>query len=377
MQDFERIAARFGTPLYVYDAGRLRHNARRFFDAITYRPLSVYAALMANDNPHLLRLCREAGLGAFVNSPRHLAAALAVGCPPGTVIYASSNVPAPLIEHMAARGVVFHANSLRELAVYGAYASARAEARHEIGLRIAWTLPGAARPARLGVSHDEIAPALALAHQHTLRINGLHVYLGTNLDDARYYLAQVHALLPLVDCFPDVSYLDLSGGFPANGDFDYAALDAGLGQLLSGRGIKLVLEPGRSLFASAGTFLTRVIEVRARADHTCVGVDGSASQLPLALFHGDTIHYPVSVVGRECAAVQRVSIEGATTYSRDFLAREIALPPVEPGDLLAFGEAGAYGYSYMTGFLGVARPAEVLIDGADITLITPREEITL
>ncbi len=384
---FAELAAHFGTPLYVYDGACLHERALRFYGDITHRPLRVHAALSANAHPDLLRICRAAGIGAFVSSAHHLALALdTVGWSPDQIIFASSNTPDYLIQRIAARGVIFHANSVRELTTY-ALCSDR---RSEIGLRVAWPVLDSDAPSRLGLQPADLLAASEIACQYNLTVTGLHVYLGTQLADAAYYAVQVRALRPLINRFPMLEYVDLSGGFPVTG-FDYAQFSAYLSPLLDG--LALVIEPGRSLFAEAGTFLTRVTEVYHDGNHILVSVDGSASQLPLALFHRQVVQYPVVVVGRDAPAQPiPVTIGGVSTYSRDYLARNVYLPPLSPGDLLAFSQTGACGYADYTDFLGVSRPAEVMIDdvdgilpvgvhhitrSADVQIITPHEKIAV
>ncbi len=376
---FTQLAHQFNTPLYVYDGEQLQHNLRRFTAEITYRPLRLHVALMANDTPQLLAECRANGVGAFVNSPRHLSIALhQVGWQPAEIIYASSNNTAATIERLVELGVTFHANSLRELKLY-----ARNNVRPRVGLRLAWPMPGQMQPARLGVRLNELLTARHVAEQCGLHINGLHVYLGTNIANADYYLQQIEKILPIAASFADLNYLDLSGGFSVNDAFDYRRFNQGLVSLLTqhaqqtGQSLDLVLEPGRAVFADVGYFLTRVMEVKANANQILVGVDGSATLLPLTLHHTPT-NYPV-VMPESTRPPMRwpATVCGASTYSRDYLARQIQLPPVKAGDLLVFGNAGAYTYSCLSNYLGIARPAQVLVTPEKTTLITPREVVCL
>ncbi len=187
------LATQFDTPLYVYHQQQLQDNLRRFRTEITYRPLTLHAALMANDTPQLLALCRDNQVGAFVNSPRHLSVALhQVGWNPSEIIYASSNNSEATIQRLAELGVTFHANSLRELNLYGRYAH-----HQQLGLRLAWPMPGQTQSGRLGLTLNELETAQQIAQRHQLKINGLHVYLGTNITQADYYLQQLEKVLPI------------------------------------------------------------------------------------------------------------------------------------------------------------------------------------
>jgi diaminopimelate decarboxylase len=228
--------------------------------------------------------------------------------------------------------------------------------------------------------------ARQVARQNQLQIKGVHIYLGTFIAEADYYLQQLEQLLPLAAPFPHLDYLDLSGGFKAGPEpaFDYRRLNAGFIQLLTtherqwGQRLGVVLEPGRAIFANTGYFLTRVVEVKRDQSQVWIGVDGSMTLLPLVMLDPGRDHYPVRVVGKAQPVFdQAVTICGASTYSRDYLARQVYLPPVEPGDLLVFSQAGAYTWACASNYLGITRPAQVLADQQEAVVITPREEIRL
>jgi diaminopimelate decarboxylase len=172
--------------------------------------------------------------------------------------------------------------------------------------------------------------------------------------------------------FPDLEYVDLGGGFPVDDQgrmqFDYQDYAQRISALFEeysrkrNRSIKLILEPGRSLFGDTAVFCSRVIDVKERQDRIFACCDASISLLPRSMFYGE--FHAVSVLAKEDAPLEDkpVEIVGNTTYSRDYLGKNLRLPRLEVGDVLVFKNAGSYCYSMMSHFLGQRWPAEVLID---------------
>jgi diaminopimelate decarboxylase len=219
----------------------------------------------------------------------------------------------------------------------------------------------------------------AIAKKHKLTLNGTHVYLGTDVTSLEDLLAGTDKTLQLSDNFPDLDFIDLGGGFPLQEErFDFESYKkaiAGRVEAYSrkrGRPIHLVLEPGRAVFGNTTYFCTQVTDVKERPDRYLVCVNGSATLIPRAMFYED--YNPVSVV-REGIATnfdKPVDVVGGTTYSRDFIAKNVSLPRLQTGDWLKFHYAGSYCYSMITRFLGQALPPEFLLRN-DGTVETIRE----
>jgi diaminopimelate decarboxylase len=216
------------------------------------------------------------------------------------------------------------------------------------------------KASRLGLVPTEIE-----ALRGEPRICGLHLYLGTDLTDLSYFEECYRQLARLATHFPGLRYLDFGGGFgvegEGNGAFDFEAY----GQLVTavmeqanrtlGRRLRLILEPGRVLAADAGYFVCRVDDVKLRENRQLVGVNASVAQFPRPLFYPDEAFHPVALLtleGQTREGVVPSAVYGCSTYSRDFLAAEVLLPEAQLGDLVVFGQAGAYCASAQTAFLG-------------------------
>lgn len=364
------VLSRQSTPCYLYDEALIRRNAERF-TGLSYPHKAVHFASMANNNPELLRLLHGAGMGIFVNSVKHLRLALDCGFAPTEIIYTSTGVRRSDLELIAELGVAINLDSLGQLELYGTIAPGTS-----CGIRLnidenslGNVFIGA--ESRIGLLENELEVAAKIADRYRLTITGTHVYLGTNIASLDTMMRGVARTLELSDHFPELAYVDLGGGFPVTeegiDEFDYPKYDEAISRMFTdysdkrGRPIKLILEPGRALFGDTAVFATSVLDVKNRPDRVLACVDASATLIPRSLFYGE--YHEVHVLGRsgEPPAERPADVVGATTYSRDFLAKGAALPPLRTGDVLVFGNAGSYCYSMMTQFLGQDEPGEVLV----------------
>jgi diaminopimelate decarboxylase len=226
------------------------------------------------------------------------------------------------------------------------------------------------KESRLGFSGDEIRSL-----QGDRGIRGLHIYVGTDIQNIDYFMACYRALGTLLPYFPNLEYLNFGGGFGIDESgrdaFPMTAYSRRVSQLMqelsqkAGRPLRLVLEPGRIIGGKAGHFVCRVTDVKERSDRTFIGVNASSVQFPRPLFYPDTARHPVAIIqeGRQLRSVsdQSTSIYGCSTYSRDFLLRDARLPEAQIGDLLILGNAGSYCTSAFTDFLGFSRPKEYFL----------------
>jgi diaminopimelate decarboxylase len=377
----EQVARQVGTPCYIYFERKIRENLARFKD-IPYPHTAVHFATMANDNPHLLGTVREAGYGVFVNSLKHLDLALKCGFGVSDVIFASTGISPALMKRLLSIKIQVNLDSLKQVELFGKVAPGSAA-----GIRLnidekSKNDPHNGLGSRIGVLESEFDVVKQAAAAAGIRFVGTHIYPGTNISRLDDSLASVEKTLALSEHFPDLEFIDLGGGFPIDhAQFDIATYKTEVARMLTryslhrGRPIRLVIEPGRSIFGDTAVFCTSVTDVKERPDRVVVGCDGSATLLPRAMFYED--YNPVRVAGAEGRNLfgLPVDVAGATTYSRDYLTRNVSLPEVKPADLLIFGNAGSYCYSMITRFLGQSLPPEYLLttDG-HLEEIRPGEE---
>jgi diaminopimelate decarboxylase len=386
----EELAERFGTPLYVYDAATLRERAQAYLDGVADHPdAHVSFACKACCTVGVLRLLGECGLGADVASAGELAAALRAGIDPsGIVVHGNGKTDADIEAAVGAGCSLVVLDALDE----GARVAAAAERhgrRQPVAVRVT---PGilAGGHAKIATAHTGskfgLAPAEAARACNEARANphldwrGLHVHLGSQVDDpgvlgdvVRWFrdFCDEHALMPRL--------IDVGGGLSIPYGHESAPDARALAAAVAEAAVRhfpdarLLIEPGRSVAGPAGVTLYRVVTRKVAADGTrWVALDGGmADNVRPAMYDA---RYTVAAATRLAEpASERVSLAGRHCESGDVLARDVELPPVVPGDLVAFAATGAYGQSMASTYNASPRLAAVLVEDGKARLITRRE----
>jgi diaminopimelate decarboxylase len=396
------LAARFGTPLYVYSRARIESDHDRL--AAAFAPLGgrLHFAIKANGNLALLALLAARGCGFDAVSGGEVYRALRAGADPARVALAGAGKTDAELDYALEAGVgrlIVEARD--ELARLEALAARRAQGSTQAGEpagrrrpRVALRLnPGVhahthrhldtGHPgSKFGIEMDEAAALFAAWRDYPhLQLDGVHVHIGSQNDDPGATVQAVREALALIAAGraagAAVTSLDIGGGFPVA----YRAGDdapgpevfaAALAPLLAGQGLEeLLVEPGRALVAAAGVLLVRVVSVKHSAGARIVVVDGGMSDLIRPALY-DAYHAIVPVAA-PAGELSPADVAGPICESADYLGRARPLPALAPGDLLAVLHTGAYGMSMASNYNARPRPAEVLVAGATARLIRRRE----
>ncbi len=386
----EELAERFGTPLYVYDLAWIRERVRLFGEAFAGVDHLIAYSVKANGNLSILRALHALGCGADITSGGELFRAVRAGIPADRIVFAGVGKSRREIESALEHGILaFNVESRAELERIDEVARALGVTAR-FGVRVNpdvlattphhYTATGHAAT-KFGVPWNETPGLYAwAAEREHLEPLGIDVHIGSQIVDPDPYVRALDRVLELVAELRrdgvELSYLDIGGGFGISYD-DQPALDVGaLADQIVPRvrdaGLRLLLEPGRSLVGDAGVMLTRVQYVKRNEGKTFVIVDGGMSELIRPSHYGGyhAIEPVVEIPGR---APEAVDVVGPICETGDFLALDRELPLPGQGDLLAVRTAGAYGFAMASNYNGRLRPAEVLVDGSEIHLARRRE----
>jgi diaminopimelate decarboxylase len=387
------LAQRYGTPLYVYSADQMLERLGFFQQALAGRPHLVCYAIKANSALAILKLLAAHGAGFDIVSggelQRVLAAAPEVG---GQVVFSGVGKTAEEIDPaLDANILAFNVESEAELHLLAGRA-ARRKRKARFALRVnpdvfAETHPYISTGLREHKFGIDIRQARRIyreaAESRWLSAHGVSVHIGSQIRSADPFGAAMQRVARLVRELArdgiSIQSVDAGGGLGIdyhNGPgFDPRAkvqeYAAALEASLDGLDVKLLLEPGRFLVAQAGVLLARVLYVKRNGTKTFVVTDAAMNDLIRPALY-EAYHEIVPVTARAGRA-SAVDIVGPVCETGDFLARDRKMKPVEPGDLLAVLDAGAYGMAQSSNYNTRPRPAEVLLHGAEATLIRRRE----
>ncbi|HKZ32498.1 MAG TPA: diaminopimelate decarboxylase [Vicinamibacteria bacterium] len=384
----EAAAAEHGTPLYVYSRAAIEAAYAAYARAFAAVPHRICYAVKANGNGAILRLLAGLGAGADIVSGGELLAALRAGFPPERIVFAGVGKTDAELALGLERGIgEWNAESEAEIGRLGAVAAARGT-RARVSLRVNPDIDARSHPyistglreAKFGVDIAAAAPILRRARERPgIEVIGVQCHIGSQIVDTEPLAAAARALAGLSRQLIDESFalrtIDIGGGlgvsYDGSGVPDATHLAAAVLPAFEGLSLTLVLEPGRSLVAAAGALLTRVLYVKEGHDKRFVVVDaGMNDLLRPALYQAFHRVEPIRTQGRP---QELVDVVGPVCETSDFLARRRELERVEPGELLAVRDAGAYAFSMSSNYNMRPRAAEVMIEDGHVRLIRRRE----
>jgi len=383
------VAARVGTPCYVYSKHAILSRYRAYDEAFGDLPHSVCYAVKANSNLTLLTLLAEAGAGFDIVSGGELFRVLKAGGNPARVVFSGVGKTADEITYALEQGIHgFNCESEAELALIDTLAQRRGVVAR-VALRVNPDVDAATHPYistglrdhKFGIDIAEVEGvyerARSLKH---LALEGVSCHIGSQILDADPLLEAADRLVALAGRLRNkgfgIRHLDLGGGVgvpyrAGETSPSIAAFVEALRARVAGNGLYVMLEPGRSLVAEAGLLVARVLYRKRNGAKEFVIVDASMTELIRPALYG--AHHEILPLRRAHRGTIRADVVGPVCETGDFLARGREIENVLPGDLLAVCTAGAYGFVQSSNYNARPRPAEVLVDGATHRIIRARE----
>ncbi len=383
------IAAQVGTPFYCYSLAGLTRNYRALEAALTGLPATICYALKANSNQAVIAAFAGLGAGADVVSGGELRRALAAGVPPDRIVFSGVGKTRDEIVLALRAGILqLNAESEAELDLISA-AAAEAGVTARVSLRInpdvdARThdkISTGRKQDKFGIAIDRTLPAYARAADlPNLEPAGLAVHIGSQLLSVAPYRAAFARLADRVRALRaaghDVRCLDLGGGVgiayrdetPLRFEDYAAAVRETVGDLEC----ELMFEPGRSMVGNAGILVAQVLYVKQGGIRPIAVVDAAMNDLARPAMYG-AYHAIVPVPQPQNSQdYVEMDVVGPICESGDTFAVARSLPPLAPGELVAFGSAGAYG-SVMSSAYNSRPPApEVLVSGDRFAVVRAR-----
>lgn len=353
-------------PSYIYDLPSLRQHTRSIRATLPRRVELLYA-VKANPDPHLLQALAEQVDGFEVASGgelRHVRALL----PDAAIVFGGPGKTSTDLDEALSAGVErLHVDSEQELRLLTSVMGHRTS---DILLRVnapvvmrqtALTMGGG--PSPFGLDPSQLDRCLRIiADDERIRLQGLHVHLASGLD-ARAHLALVDEVVSWADCWrrqrgTELTEINVGGGMGVDYDrphktFDWSAFGTGLQQILARHpGLTLKIEPGRSVTAYCGTYVTRVLDVKFSRGEAFAVLRGGTHHLrtpaakqhdqPFEIIPDDAWHLPWI---RPEVRDEPVTLVGQLCTPKDVLARQVMINRLRVGDRIAFAMAGAYAWN--------------------------------
>jgi diaminopimelate decarboxylase len=385
------LAARWGTPLFVYSKASMLAALAAYQRGLAGRKAQICYAMKANSSLAVLQLFARAGCGFDIVSGGELERVLAAGGDPAKVIFSGvGKTRAEMAQALRAGIGCFNVESESELDVLHRVASELGRIA-PVSLRVNPNVDAKTHPYistglkdnKFGIAHEN---ALA-AYRHAASLSGLRVvgidcHIGSQITDSAPYLDTIDRILDLVEEIEKagiaIAHIDLGGGLgisyngeaPPAADALWTALLARFDARGHG-GRQFMIEPGRSLVGNAGVCLTEVLYLKPGEQKNFCVVDAAMNDLPRPAMY-EAFHQIVPVSEKPGSGTL-YDVVGPVCESGDWLGRQRLLQ-VAPGELLAVLSAGAYCMSMASNYNTRGRAAEVLVDGHQVHLIRERED---
>lgn len=384
------IAEEFGTPCFVYSRATLERHYRVYEQALAGLPNLICFAVKANSNIAVLNILARLGAGFDIVSGGELQRVLRAGGEASKIIFSGLGKTAAEIQQALDAGIhCFNVESEAELNRIGDIAH-RTGRTAPVSLRVNPDVDAGTHPyISTGLKENKfgIASADALdvyrkaAEMPGIEIVGIDCHIGSQLTSVEPFLDAIDKLLEMVDQLKSegisLKHFDMGGGLGVTYDDEKPPqpdeLIAAVRGRFASRNLTLMVEPGRSIAANAGIFLTKVEYVKTTEFKNFAIVDGAMN---------DLIRPALYSAWQEIVTTEHTSgdsklydIVGPVCESADFLGKDRELT-LEQGDLLAVRSAGAYGFVMSSNYNTRGRAAEVMVDGDTAHQIRAREVIS-
>jgi diaminopimelate decarboxylase len=383
----EDIVSLTGTPVYVYDADVITRQFGRLKAAFGSMPVRIKYACKALANPVILRHMRELGAGLDAVSIQEVELGLHVGFLPDEILFTPNMVAFDEIRHAVDLGVHINIDTISVLERFG----------HEYGSRVPVCLRlnphimagGNERistghiDSKFGISIHQLRHVQRIVASAGIHVNGLHMHTGSDILDADVFLQGAEILLETAELFPSVRFLDFGSGFKVPYKPDDIQTDIEeLGAKLSARinafnadrehPIEVWFEPGKFLVSEAGTFLARVNVIKQTTATVFAGIDTGLNHLIRPMLY-NAYHHIVNASAPH--GTPRIYTVVGYICETDTFGWDRKLAEVHEGDILAFLNAGAYGFTMASNYNSRLRPPEVLVQNGIARVIRRRETL--
>ena len=371
-KDLLQLAEQFGSPLYVYDADKIKSQYNRLTKAFSkVEKLRINYAMKALSNVAILQLLKEMGSGLDTVSIQEVQLGLHAGYDPEKIFYTPNGVSLEEIEEVNAMGVQINIDNLSILEQFGT--------KHPnvpVCIRINPHVMAGGNTnisvghidSKFGISIHQLPHLVRIVENTKMNIVGIHMHTGSDILDIEVFLYAAEILFDAAKNFKNLEFLDFGSGFKVPYKKDDIETDIEeLGKKLSkrfnafcaeyGKDLTLIFEPGKFLVSEAGSFLVKVNVIKQTTSTVFAGVDSGFNHLIRPMLYGSQHH--IDNISNPKGKERFYSVVGYICET-DTFANNRRIQEIKEGDILSFRNAGAYCYSMASNYNSRYRPAEVL-----------------
>jgi len=383
--DLTEVAKNFGTPVYIYDADKIKSQYEHIVSSFPGVDLKIKYAMKALSNISIVKYLKSLGAGLDAVSIQEVQMGLQVGYEAREIMFTPSCVDFAEIEEAIDLGLTINIDNIAILEQFGhKYAGTK-----PICIRLNPHIMAGGNnkistghiDSKFGISILQSRHLLRVLETYNIHVNGVHMHTGSDILDAEVFLKGAEILFDFAKNFDTIEFLDFGSGFKVpyrEGDIKVDLQD--LGGKISiafkefqkdyGKPVQLWFEPGKYLVSEAGVLLVKTNVVKTTPATVFAGVDSGMNHLIRPMMY-EAYHDIVNISNTN--GTKRVYTIVGNICETDTFGWDRQLYEVKEGDLLAIRNAGAYGYSMSSNYNSRFRPPEVLIIDGVAKLIRERE----
>ena len=380
-----QAASEFGSPLYVYDANKIKYQYNRLVKSFkSVKNLQLNYAVKALSNISILKYLIDLGSGIDAVSIQEVHLALKGGINPEKIIYTPNGVSMDEIKFASELGVKINIDNLSVLEDFG-----NSHPEIPICIRINPHIMAGGNSnisvghidSKFGISIHQIPHLKRIVENTKIRINGVHMHTGSDILDIDVFLRAAEILFETANHFKDLDFIDFGSGFkvpyyPGDSETNIDELGKKLSKRFNlfcksyGKNLTLIFEPGKFLVSEAGKFICKVNSIKQTTSTVFAQVDSGFNHFLRPMMYGANHH--IENISNPDDTERYYSIVGYICET-DTFASNRKVSTISIGDLLCFNNAGAYCHTMSSNYNSRYRPAEVLYINNQLKLIRKRE----
>ena len=380
-----QAASEFGSPLYVYDANKIKYQYNRLVKSFkSVKNLQLNYAVKALSNISILKYLIDLGSGIDAVSIQEVHLALKSGINPEKIIYTPNGVSMNEIKFASELGVKINIDNLSVLEDFG-----NSHPEIPICIRINPHIMAGGNSnisvghidSKFGISIHQIPHLKRIVENTKIRINGVHMHTGSDILDIDVFLRAAEILFETANHFKDLDFIDFGSGFkvpyyPSDSETNIEELGKKLSKRFNlfcksyGKNLTLIFEPGKFLVSEAGKFICKVNSIKQTTSTVFAQVDSGFNHFLRPMMYGANHH--IENISNPDDTERYYSIVGYICET-DTFASNRKISTISIGDLLCFNNAGAYCHTMSSNYNSRYRPAEVLYINNQLKLIRKRE----
>jgi diaminopimelate decarboxylase len=378
------LVENYGSPIYVYDSESMIQQYERMKDSFSVKHLKINYAAKALTNINVLKLFRKLGSGLDAVSIQEVKLGLEAGFIPSEILFTPNSVSVREIEKAVQLGVRINIDNIDVLEYFGT-----THPKIPICIRINPHIMAGGNEnisvghidSKFGISIHQMPLVKRLVETLKIHIEGIHMHTGSDILDIDVFMQAADILFDIAKGFKNLAYIDFGSGFKVKyKNEDYETDIEQFGTEMSekfntfckeyGKELTLMFEPGKFLVSNSGYFLVKTNAIKQTTSTVFACIDSGFNHLIRPMFY-NSYHEIVNISNPE--GRQKIYTVVGYICETDTFGWNRRLNEVRVGDVLAFRNAGAYGYMMASNYNSRYRPAEVLIHNGQDYLIRKRE----